>query len=131
MNRFQIFTLKSIRKAYQVFFRIEKWNKPECIHDADLASEIIYEALMADKPCMISRFGSTELACLLNYVGVTQDKNKYLSYFQDKSQQWWWEQKIINQMQNWSGFFPPTIEKIEHFCHLMLNDISELDVLGS
>ena len=99
--------------------------------DADWASDIIYEALIADKPCMIARFGSTELTCLINYIGIKEDKKKYLSYLKGKSQQWWWEQKIINQMQNWSGFFPPTIEKIEQFCNLMLIEIPEVDVLGS
>ena len=131
MNIYQIFVLKSIRKVYTTIFNSTKEPKPECIQDADLASQIIYDTLMADQPCMISRFGSTELACLLNYVGVTQDKNKYLDYFQGKTQQWWWEDKITKQMQNWSGFFPATHDKIEQFCKLMLEDIPELDVLGS
>lgn len=131
MNSFQIFTLKSLRKTYQFILKTEVYLKPECMKDADWASDIIYEALIADKPCMIARFGSTELTCLINYIGIKEDKKKYLSYLKGKSQQWWWEQKIINQMQNWSGFFPPTIEKIEQFCNLMLIEIPEVDVLGS
>ena len=35
------------------------------------------------------------------------------------------------KMQNWSGFFPPKIDKIEQFCELFINDIKEIDVLGS
>ena len=131
MNKFRIFTLKSIRKAYQFFIGFKLENKPECIQDADIASQIIYEELISDKPSMIARFGSTELTCLINYVGVASNKKKYISYFQGKTSPWWWEQKIIDQMQNWSGFFPPTKEKIEEFCKLMLEDIQHIDVLGS
>lgn len=131
MNKNQIFVLKSFRKVYGKLFTKSTKSKPICIEDADLASQIIYNTLMADKPCMIARFGSTELTCLLNYIGVTRDKKKYLSYIKGETQSWWWEQKIINQMQQWSGFFPPTIEKIEQFCKLMLQDIPEVDILGS
>jgi hypothetical protein len=131
MNKYQILILKGIRKAYQILFIHKKAVKPECIQNAELASKIIYDALMADRPCMIGRFGSTELACLINYIGITQDKNKYLHYFQGKTQRWWWEQNIIKQMQNWSGFFPAREDKIEQFCQLMLEDIPQVDVLGS
>ncbi len=131
MYKFQIFALKSIRKAYQIIIGFEKQNKPACIQDSDVASKIIYVALTSDSPCMIARFGSTELACLMNYIGVTKEKNNFISYFQGKTSPWWWEQNIINQMQKWSGFFPPSKVKIEEFCQLMLEDIPEVDVLGS
>ncbi|OYX86362.1 MAG: hypothetical protein B7Y83_01540 [Flavobacteriales bacterium 32-34-25] len=130
MNKYQIFALKSTRKVYQTLFNGKK-PKPESIQDAEVASQIIYDALIADKPCMIARFGSTELACLLNYVGVTQGKNNYLKYIQGKTQRWWWEDSIIHQMQNWSGFFPARQDKIEKFCELMQEDIPQIDVLGS
>lgn len=126
-----IFVLKAIRKVYKNFIGFQIQSKPKCVQDTDLASQIIHDALTSDKPCMIARFGSTELACLMNYIGVTKEKNKFLSYFSGKTSSWWWEQKIINQMQNWSGFFPPTQEKIEEFCQLMLKDIPKVDVLGS
>jgi hypothetical protein len=129
--RIIIFVLKVIRKVYQKTVGFEIQSQPECIQDADLASQVIYDALTSNKPCMISRFGATELNCLLNYVGVTNDKNKFISYFQGKTTAWWWEQNIIAQMQNWSGFFPPTHKKIEKFCELMLDDIPQVDILGS
>lgn len=131
MNKYQILVLKSIRKVYLTLFNSNKVSKLEYINNADQVSQIIYEALMADQPCMIARFGSTELACLVNYVGLNQDKNKYLKYIRGKTQSWWWESNIINQMQQWSGFFPAREDKIEQFCKLMFEDIPEVDVLGS
>ena len=41
MNKFQIFALKSIRKAYKIIVGFEKQNKPGCIQDAEVASKII------------------------------------------------------------------------------------------
>ena len=84
MNKFRIFTLKSIRKAYQFFIGFKLENKPECIQDADIASQIIYEELISDKPSMIARFGSTELTCLINYVGVASNKKNIFPIFKVK-----------------------------------------------
>jgi hypothetical protein len=131
MNKFQIIILKSIRKFYQIVIGFEIQNKPECIREADVASQIIYDALTSDKPCMIARFGSTELACLMNYIGVTKEKNMFFSYFQGLTSPWWWEKKIIRQMQDWSGFFPANEIKMQEFCELMLQDIPKVDILGS
>ena len=36
----------------------------------------------------------------------------------------------MNQMQQWSGFFPPTPENMQRFGDLMLEDIKALDLLG-
>ena len=131
MNKFKIQILKGLRKTYQLILGDTMILNSECVQDPDVAYKIIFEVLSSDKPCMIARFGSTELTCLMNFTGVENDKNKYMSYLQGKTQPWWWDQKIIDQMQNWSGFFPPTVEKIEQYCRLMLNDIPEVDVLGS
>lgn len=131
MNKYKIFALKSARKVYLALFNGNIKTNPECINDPAFASQIIQQAIESTDPCMIARFGSTELACLVNYQGVKNDKNKYFKYVQGNAQRWWWEDSIINQMQNWSGFFPAKQDKIEQFCQLMLSDMHEVDVLGS
>jgi hypothetical protein len=80
---------------------------------------------------MIARFGSTELLCLSNYYGIHLQKRSFWGYIQGKNFPWWWEPSTLQQMQQWSGFFPPTIDNIEKFCELMLNDIPEVDILGT
>ena len=131
MNIIKIFLLKALRKTYK-FLLIGKSNKKiECINDGEIAANLIYNALISEKPFMIARFGSTELACLSNYIGITNEKNQYLNYITGKSNPWWWEINIINQMQDWSGFFPPRTNKIEQFCELLLEDMKEVDLLGS
>jgi len=130
MNQFAIFTLKVFRKIYRTVFRIHE-VKPKCEQDADKVSELIYHKLMSDKPLMIARFGSTELTCLVNYLGVKKDEKNIFGFIQGRAHAWWWQPSIINQMQNYSGFFPPKVDKIEQFCQLMLEDKNSVDILGS
>lgn len=99
----------------------------------DYASKIIESSLLSDNPTMIARLGSTELTCMVNYIGV-KNTDKYKSikkYISNQTPPWWWEKSIVNQMQNWSGFFPAEIKEIEKFCQLMIEDLSEVDILGS
>lgn len=118
MNKIITYVLPSIKTV------------PKSEMDANQASTYIYEVLIKNNPCMIARFGSTELSCLNNYMGVYSKPNVF-SYLINKSPQWWWENNIINQMQNWSGFFPSNIENIGRFCELMIEDIEQVDILGS
>ena len=122
--------LKILRKVYSRYLGNYK-EKPLCIQDPEKASKLFFDTLVSEEPCMIARFGSTELMCLLNYIGVNSQKKQYFSYIREESNPWWWEKNTINQMQQWSGFFPPTQEKIEQFCELMLEDMKEVDILGS
>ncbi|MDR3651538.1 MAG: hypothetical protein P4L34_01050 [Paludibacter sp.] len=131
MNKLSINTLKGLRKLYFKCVRANTLRKPECVNDPDIASNIIYEALIDDKPRMIARFGSVEMSCLINYVGVKKNTPKYIDYIIGDELPWWWETPIINHMNVNAGFFPPKIEKIEKFCELMLQDIQQIDVLGS
>lgn len=99
----------------------------------EYASKLICNALVSDQPTMIARLGATELACMVNYLGVKYpNKHKNIrKYTSNQAPSWWWNRSIIDQMQNWSGFFPANIEKIEQFCELMISDLSKVDILGS
>ncbi len=131
MSKILILILKSLRKIYQLIFLNKTKKQTECIQDADLASEVIYETLTSDKPCMIGRFGSNELLCLITYLGVKENNRDILSYISGKSSAWWWNEQNLVNMNVVAGFFPPTIKNFEHFCQLMLEDIPQVDVLGS
>ena len=131
MNRLSIFTLKAQRRLYANAFHMQPLLRPVCELDPYVVSHIIYNKLMDDKPCMIARLGSTELLAMVNYLGVNCPNKNILKYIKGESLAWWWNNGIIEQMQRWSGFFPPTEKKIEQFCELMLADIKEVDVLGS
>jgi hypothetical protein len=130
MKLLYIFILKALRKVFGIFFKAKITNA-ECEQDSEKSFSLIYNALSDNNPCMIARFGSTELSCLCNYVGVNYAEKNVFNFITGRSHPWWWQTSIINQMQNWSGFFPTEINKIEQFCSLMLTDMKEVDVLGS
>ncbi len=131
MNQISIYTLKVLKTIYKKVFLVQQQPKPECEQNPDKISQIIYENLISDKPCMIARFGSTELNMLVNYLGIQNSDKNILHYIQGKTLPWWWEGEFMETMQRWSGFFPPTKDKLTQFCELMLTDVKEIDVLGS
>lgn len=127
--------LKSTRRLFQLL-KSDSGNSGRnwyMFSNKQYANELIYRTLIDSKPCMIARFGSTELLCLTNYIGVKNPgkfKN-FKRFVQSQSPPWWWEDSAIRQIQQWSGFFPGSIDKVEQFCELMLNDIPQVDILGS
>jgi hypothetical protein len=131
MNKLSINTLKVLRRLYIRLHGRRRLRLPVCEQNPDKASELIYNILMKSEPCMIARFGSTELNCVVNYLGVTSNKRNLMLFIKGVSNRWWWEPSIINQMQECAGFFPAKADKIEQFCELMIQDIPGVDVLGS
>jgi len=125
--------LKISQKTYTTInskFKISGRNW-KMFSNKEYSNDLIYDYLIRDKPCMIGRFGSTEMLCLINYLGVKRHNTNWWNYIQGKSLLWWWEPTTIKQMQILSGFFPPEVDKIEQFCQLMLNILPEVDILGS
>jgi len=133
MNTFSIFTLKVLRKLFVKSVVRKDSVFTICEQNPDKASQIIYDTLQSDKPCMIARFGSTELKLIANYIGVKRisGESNAISFIKGQSLAWWWEKKKINQIQTNAGFFPNDISLIEAFCELMVEDVKEVDILGS
>jgi hypothetical protein len=123
--------LKVLRKIYVKCFGEVKRKKPDCIQNPNLASDIIYDALIDNKPCMIARFGANELNVLMNYMSIKSGESQYLSYIQGKAFDWHWNKSIINNFMTGAGFFPISQKYLEEFCELMLKDIPSIDILGS
>lgn len=130
MNRIIHFILKALQKVY---IRIGKNNLiiPLKENNQDKVSQLIYDKLMSDDPCMIARFGSTELNAITNYRGIKQYKNHYIDFIKGKSPQWWWNKKGLEEIFTCSGFFPPTPQMVSKFSEMMINDMPLVDILGS
>lgn len=130
MNTILPLSLKVLRKLYLSYNKkIE--TRISCESNPETVSQLIFNKLTDNTPCMIARFGSTELSALVNYLGVNTPKHSYIKYIQGKQPEWWWSKNIMNQMQQWSGFFPPTPENMQKFGDLMIKDIPMVDILGS
>lgn len=131
MNGIQIIALKALRKLYAKAFIGELPPYDRGVTDFNQASELIYNLLVSGKPCMVARFGSTELLALTNYLGVVEKHHSIGKYVQGKQFPWWWEENVKEQMTKWSGFFPSSEENLMKFGSLMLEDMTQVDILGS
>lgn len=131
MNLNAKLVLGALRKLYALTVGIEKKQKLVCEENPDKVSEIMYEQLTGQQPAMIARLGSTELETVANYLGIVAKDRNILRYISGKQSQWWWNANIVNQIEQWSGFFPTTKDNLERFCELMLEDSKEVDILGS
>ena len=72
---------RSLRKIYGKMTGFQK--SAVIVEETDplKASDAIYTLLDSKRPCMIARFGATEMACILNYLSIRQGKpllKKYL-----------------------------------------------------
>ncbi len=131
MNKLSIYTLKAFRKLYLKSFGTPHLSPIPQEKDADKASDMIYDLLVSDKPCMIARFGAVELSCIINYLSIKENNRNIFKYIKGETTDWWWNEGVKYCMMNNAGFFPPTENNLERFCELMLEDIKQLDLLGS
>ena len=131
MNKIGIYALKGLRKLYGKLFAPKMGEYDRGIIDPDKASELIYNLLASGKPCMIARYGSTEMFAITNYLGVTAKHHSAWKYIQGRQFAWWWENNVKDQMTRWSGFFPSTEENLMKFGEMMVEDSKQVDILGS
>lgn len=129
---------KILEFARRVFLhynsRVESWTSQERgSTDVDDISREITDLVDSSEPCMIARFGSTELDAISNYLGVSGRspvKQNLYNFITCKCPEWWWSDFRLNNMKNLSGFFPSTPETIKVFSEMMLSDCKEVDLLG-
>lgn len=96
------------------------------------ANHQIYSLLDSDQPCMIARFGGTELAMLSNYLDYkTPYFFKPIKFILNQLDDIRIDKNKVHNMSELSGFFSNDIENIEKFCELLISDIPKVDILGS
>jgi hypothetical protein len=138
MNSTLIYAMKRSKRLYQRVSRSTPRNPLQAAsvfdHTGQSASDYIKKVLSRPRPCMISRFGYTELQCVLTYLHIVQQKSfasKYLDFLRDRKGYFWWDEAITKNIYQLSGFFPPTVDSLDRFAQLFLRDCREIDVLGS
>lgn len=127
------FILKSTRKVYRIL-KHPVFMEPDCVIDRKQANGIIFDLLMKDEPCMISRLGSGEIGIVNNYL-TAHSKDSLLQrcyqYITGNTGLPWWDTLYFKSMRNNAGIFPESIEVLEKFSERYLNDIPEMDIIGS
>lgn len=82
--------------------------------DLNETNENIIDLLSGNQPCCIARFGASELFCASSF-------EFSISKFKEKS---------MNQLCEWSGFFPNDIKYGESFNQCLIESIKNIDVLA-
>ena len=126
------YLIRGLRLIYRVLSR-KKFYPPECECNRQVANDMIYELLSSDQPCMIARFGATEINCINNYLCVHSDKStwqKWLDYITDDTHTPWWNKDQFHLMSIYSGIFPESQDTAERFSQRYLDDMQEIDMLA-
>ena len=125
--------LNIVRRVYiRLFCPSERgFIREWAISDTDIANRIILDVLSKNEPCMIGRFGSSEMEALLNYIGIKFQKRNVLKYITNRQLKWWWDKDMMRHTETNTGFFPSNSENLSRFGELLLKDATQLDVLGS
>ena len=131
--KFKDYLIRGLRKGYWKLTG-KTFLAPDCDCDRQSANDKIYNLLVSGKPCMISRFGTTEINCTNNYLCVRRASGNYLGtlkdYLSDKTHTPWWNTNHFKTMAQLSGIFPPTQETAERFSEINLEAIPQIDLLG-
>lgn len=95
------------------------------------ANDFVYRSLQMEEPLMIAKFGTVELGV----VGAYEIKKHYnlLSCYMDymRGRISLYSSKVLYSLCKQAGFFPNDVHLGEKFYKLMLEDMKEIDILGT
>jgi hypothetical protein len=98
------------------------------------ACDLIKAKLAAPAPAMIARFGSAEMRAALCYHFKQQNVSlgsKSLAFVRGQAPFFWWDQRVARGLTRNAGFFPPDEAQYDRFGQRFIEDMQEVDVLGS
>ena len=126
------YLIRACKLGYRVISR-KTFLAPECDCDRQSSNDKIYALLSTGNPCMISRFGTTEINCINNYLCIHRNRSywkKCLDYVTDYTHTPWWNRDHFVTMSLWSGIFPIGEATAERFAEVYLQNIPSIDLLA-
>lgn len=126
------YVIRALRKCYRILLSTD-FLPPICDCNRQSSNDTIYDLLASGKPCMIARFGTTEINCINNYLTVHSPKPfiaKCWDYISGNTHTPWWNTAHFHTMSIYSGIFPEGQETAEKFSQRYLQDIPEIDLLA-
>ena len=132
------YLLLIFRKIYKIFFLKFTLNNycksyiiiENVIIDSDKTSKLISKLINKKKPCLISRLGRTEFSLIMNYLSVKKNFFNLMDFITLKEHEYWWSKSLINQIYNWSGFFPNNEKYLIKFSKYYLSLTDKIDLVG-
>ena len=122
---------KTLSKLYKKVLGAPPLGKLDREFDRNIISQNIIDLLNSERPAMIARYGATELSTIINGIGVKHGRPNLWRYIKGQELDWWWKKPVLNQIEQWSGFFPASVENVERFCEMMIADSKQVDLLAS
>lgn len=95
------------------------------------ASDLILNKLNSNEPCMIARFGSGELSYVVEYCNSKLGFVKYKRYIFGEINSYKFSKNTLHTAFNNAGIFPSNESILVEFSKMMLEDMKQLDVIGS
>lgn len=126
-------TIKGVRGIYRKLVH-PQFLAPVCELDRQVANDLIYNLLLRDGSCAISRFGTIEIGIVNNYLTVHSKENilkRCYQFITDNTGLPWWDSLFFRSMRLNAGIFPESIDMLNRFSERYLADIPEIDLLGS
>ncbi len=109
---------KHLREKYHLKYLPFSHYGTRYIYNEAESNDLILKTLQTGKPCLIIRFGRTELKAIEDFYGkITEPCIEFT-------------QKVKEKMRNNAGFFPPTDEKLTRFCCESLKVLSNADLIA-
>lgn len=105
-------------------------DKPDVDYTPLQANELIYNSLLLDDPLMVARFGAFELG-ITNAVSTPINLKNLFRFIKGEVSTIGWNSKLASMFCNNAGFFPNTRQQISKFAELVIEDMSQLDILAS
>lgn len=137
MNNITEFIALNLRRTLRIGFGYKdqfETNSDNVDVFGQEASNLIRDGLLRNEPFAVSRFGHSELRAVLTYMHIrdkSSDLKKIIAYAKGEKVEPWWYAHTVEHVTRNAGVFPATLEVIDRFCELVLQDMKEIDVLGS
>lgn len=120
------FPLTWYRSKYIPPYEHVGWPPEEWVRDYDEASNLIYNLLKHEEPCVVGRFGVTEFMCMENFM-----KKKHPFWFLRECFPFWVKSSVKRDMKELSGFFTPDGNSAYcKFADLLYDSAKEVDILA-
>lgn len=117
MNRWDYYTLRKFKEIFErrILKKEIKIYAGRDMLSLELGNKRISELIAAEKPMVVSRFGSTELSVILR-----REAHKNHRYYRNND-------KNLCEL---SGFFPYDEKLMDKFSEIMLERVGDIDLLG-
>lgn len=124
------FILKVLRAFYTIIFK-NSWRTEKYISYKDQkANDFIRKSIESNtNGLLITKFGTTELQTLLYFLRKNDNFEAYKDFIKGRREIF--ENTVLDELYTRAGFFPKEKDLYKKFTSLYVEDIKEIDILGS